>query len=378
MRIALVHDYLNQYGGAERVLEALALMFPEAPIYTLLYDEASTFGRFRGRVKGTSFLDYPFVSRRHRLFIPLLPLAASSLRIPDEYDLIISSTAGYAKGIAYGRAKHIAYCHTPLRYAWEPDYIISKFSARGGFASGGQIPNSKFNAPMRLALAPLLWYLRRWDYRAGQKPDVLLANSRFIADKIRRYYGREAEVVYPPVDTSVFYPNPAVSRNERYIAAGRMLHYKRFDLVVDAFNKLGLPLTIVGNGPELGKLRAMAKSNISFLPFESDAGALRRIYSSAQALIFPQVEDFGLVAAEALACGTPVIAYDAGGAKEIMEAGRNGILFPEQTPASLVTAVRRFETLRFDPKTVAASARRFAKEEFARSIRAAVDRVVGR
>ena len=357
MRVALVHDYLNQYGGAERVLEVLAKMFPEAPIYTLLYDEAKTYGCFRGRVRKTSFLDHPFVSRRHRLFIPLLPWAASRLRVPDEYDLIISSTAGYAKGVSYGNAKHVAYCHTPLRYAWEPDYLTAKLGT---------------NPAVRAALAPLLWYLRRWDYRAGQKPNLIVANSRFIAEKIRRVYGREAEVAHPPVDTAVFYPDASVRRGDRYLAAGRMLHYKRFDLAVSAFNKLGLPLTILGNGPELGKLRATAQPNISFLPFESDTNKLRELYSSAKALIFPQVEDFGLVAAEALACGTPVIAYDAGGAKEIVADGRNGVLFPEQTAEALIAAVHHFETLRFDPAATAASAEKFSKETFVKRMGAIV------
>lgn len=368
MKIALVHDYLNQYGGAERVLETLAEMFPQAPIYTLLYDEAKTFGRFRGRVRKTSFLDWPVVARRHRLFIPLLPLAASLLRIPDEYDLIVSSTAGYAKGVSCGNVKHVAYCHTPLRYAWEPDYLTTKLGA---------------GLLVRAALAPLLWYLRRWDYRAGQKPDALLANSRFIAEKIRHAYGREAEVVHPPVDLARFYPDPSVSRGlpgqgEHYLAAGRMLHYKRFNLVIDAFNELGLPLTVVGDGPELEKLRRAAKSNISFLPFESDTDKLRKLYSSAKAFIFPQVEDFGLVAAEALACGTPVIAYDAGGAKEIVEDGRNGILFSAQTPEALVAAVRRFGTKSFNPVAVAASAERFSKEEFVKRVRGVIDRIGSR
>lgn len=362
MKIVLVHDYLNQYGGAERVLETLAEMFPAAPIYTLLYDEAKTFGRFRGRVEQTSFLDYPLVSRRHRCFIPLFPLAASRLRVPDEYDLIISSTAGYAKGVAYSRAKHLAYCHTPLRYAWEPSYLNSQFP----------ISNFQFGRAARSALAPLLWYLRRWDYRAGQRPDVILANSRFIAEKIRRAYGREAEVVHPPVDASVFYPDPSAPKRNRYLAAGRMLHYKRFDLAVDAFNELGLPLTIAGDGPELQNLRRRAKSHIEFLPFISDTRELRRVYSSAKALIFPQVEDFGLTAAEAIACGTPVIAYDAGGAKEIVEDGENGVLFPAQTRAALAAAVRRFETLRFDPATVAASAKKFSKETFVERMDAVV------
>ena len=357
MRVALVHDYLNQWGGAEQVLQTLLEIFPEADIYTLLYDEKKTGGKFKGKIKKTSFLNFAFARNNHRIFIPLMPLAALALRIPPKYDLIISATAGFAKGVSYPKSiPHISYCHTPLRYAWEEkSYLHTLLS------------------PVSMMLStPLLAYLRRFDYKAGQKPNIILANSNFIKEKIKNYYGREAKVIYPPVDLSTFYPEPAKAKKDSYfLATGRLLHYKRFDLVIQAFKMLGLPLKIVGSGPEEMTLKKLAAGdkNIEFSPFINNPDDLRRTYSGARALIFPQVEDFGLVAAESLACGTPVIAYNAGGAKEIVT-DKSGVLFYEQTPECLALAVKKFitEEKKFKPKTVSLEAQRFSKENFMRDI----------
>ncbi len=371
MKVALVHDYLNQYGGGERVLEALMEIFPEAPIFILFYDKEKTYGRFAGRIKKTSFLDWPIVRNHHRVFIPLMPLAANFLKIAGDYDLIISCSAGFGKGISVipnskflipKLPRHISYIHTPLRYAWEPHYINLKFKNQ----------NSKLR---NLFLKPLLTYLKNWDYQAGQKPDVLIANSKFIAGKIKNYYGREAEVIYPPVDTSKFYfeaksklQNP---NYKYYLAVGRMLPYKRFDLVVDAFAKLGLPLKIVGSGPERKNLEFrswnLEARNIEFLPFAND-DELRRLYSGAKALIFPQVEDFGLVAAEAQACGCPVIAFSEGGAREIVQDGITGLFFHQQTADSLAEAVKASLKINFDREKIQKLAERFSKENFKKAI----------
>lgn len=359
MKVALVHDYLNQYGGGERVLETLMEMFPEAPVYTLFYDKEKTGGRFDGRVARTSFLDFPLARKNHRLFIPFMPLAASSLNLGDKYDLIISDTAGFAKGIRYDAAKtkHLSYIHTPLRYAWEQENYL------GAVLSKANLFVSK----------PLLNYLKKWDYRAGQKPDTLLANSKFIAGKIKNYYGRDSVVAHPPVDGEKFYREIAKGAKPLYyLAVGRLLHYKRFDLVVEAFAKLGLPLKIVGVGPEMGKLvtRAFQKKakNIEFLSFVDNEHELRQLYNGAKALIFPQVEDFGLVAAEAQACGVPVIAYAAGGATEIVEDGVSGVLFNRQTPEAIAAAVQSFESIKFSRPKIAKLARRFSKENFRQAI----------
>ena len=352
MRIALVHDYLNQYGGAERVLEACMELFPAAPVYTLFYDRKATHGRFEGRVRQTSFLDYGFVRTHHRAFIPLMPVAADLLKLEDEYDAVISLSAGYGKGIAHSsRALHISYCYTPLRYAWEHYNYFEHWPAA-----------------VKLASAPAFGYLRWWDRRAGNKPDVMLAVSGYIAHKVKHYYGRDASVIYPPVDMEAFYPDLSVKMGDYFLAAGRLIHYKKFDLVVRTFNKLGLPLVIVGTGPEGRALKALATSpKITFMPFVPDAD-LRRLYSGARALVFPQVEDFGLVAAEAHACGTPVIAFDGGGATEIVQDGTTGILFPEQSEKELEKAIGRFLCTPFDPAIIRNSAERFSKARFQEEI----------
>lgn len=363
MRVALVHDYLNQWGGAEEVLSVFLEMFPDADIYTLLYDKKRTYGRFANNIKKTSWLDLPLVRQKHRFFIPLMPLAAKFLCIPDKYDLIISSTAGFAKGISCPpNTPHLSYCHTPLRYAWESDYLN----------------HMRYGLKLKLLGKPILAYLKWWDYRAGQKPDVLLANSSFIAAKIKKYYGREAQVIHPPVDLSVFYPE-ANQRKTYFLAVGRFMHYKRFDLIIQTFQKLKLPLVLVGHGPEEAALKKMATkdAHIKFLPFAQNKDELRLIYTNARALIFPQVEDFGLVAAESIACGTPVIAFNAGGAKEIVT-DKSGVLFEEQTSTSLMNAVQQFisKEASFRPELLSAEARKFSKDLFKQNIITAVDKLL--
>lgn len=356
MRVALVHDYLNQYGGAERVLETLAEIFPEAPIYTLFYDKEKTHGRFDGRVKETSFLNSSWlmnlVRRNHRPFIPLMPIATAQLNLRDEYDLVLSCTAGFAKGIRYnGHTFHIAYCHTPLRYAWENNRYFD------------------WNPFLALASAPAFWYLRNWDFYAAKKPHLMLANSGYIAKKIKDYYCREAQVLHPPVDLKVFYRDRKIKKDGYFLAVGRMLHYKRFDLVIQVFNRINLPLIVAGDGPELPRLKNLAKSSkIHFLPFVSDENELRYLYNGAEAVIFPQTEDFGLVAAEAQACGTPVIAYAEGGAKEIVEDKKTGILFQHQNPDDLIFAVKKFLLSSFDENYIRESAKKFSKTKFKSSI----------
>ena len=334
------------------MLETFMEMFPDSPIYTLLHDPEKTLHKFDGRVKKTSFLDIPLVRRRHRPFIPLMPVATELLNVDKEYNVILSSSASFAKGVRQENGLHICYCHTPLRYAWEPDYLNTLFSDR----------KKKLGAP-------LLALLRIWDKRAAQRPNIMIANSEFIADKIKRYYNRTARVIYPPVDLEKFHPDKKPRARKYFLAIGRMLHYKRFDLIIQTFNELGFPLKVVGGGPELEKLKAMARSpHIEFLPFTESDEELRTLYSGAKALIFPQVEDFGLVAAEATACGTPVIAYNDGGAKEIVIPKKNGLFFNAQTPEALITAVAEFQKLRFSPTSVAKTAQRFSKKHFKKEI----------
>lgn len=349
MKIAILHDYLNQWGGAERVTETFFEMFPEADLYTLLYDEKKLKGRFKRNLKKTSFLNFPFARNHHRLFIPLMPLASNLLKSKSEYDLVISSTAGYAKGFGVWGRCHISYCHTPLRYAWEKKYLK--------------------NLPLPLKLIskifgnPIRNYLKNWDRRAAENVDLCIANSNFIKEKIKMYYGKEAEVIYPPVDEQIFYKENAPEK-DFYLMTGRLIYYKRFDLGIQACERLKKKLKIAGRGPEEKKLQKGADPE--FVEFLGNVGdsELRALYNAAKALIFPQVEDFGLVAAEAQICGLPVIAYNEGGAKEIIEEKKTGIFFEEQTAESLLQAIQEFETVRFDRNQIAISAHRFSKQVF--------------
>ena len=357
MKVAIFHDYLNQYGGAERVLEEILAMFPEADLYTLLYDKERTLGKFEGRVTGTSFLDTDAVRRRHRAFIPLMPLAARQMNVKHDYDLVVSSSAGYAKGfgaprLATSRGEaspfHVSYCHSPLRYAWEVDYLKNLPSAP--------------HALTRTVGSAVARRLRAWDRRAADGVNVFMANSHFIADKIRSYYERGADVVHPPVDPA-FYPERTAEGNY-ILMAGRLLYYKLFGLGIAACRKLGVPLKIVGRGPEESSLRRTAAgAPVEFLGKVTD-DELRSLYSNAKALVFPQIEDFGLVAAEAQSCGTPVVAYREGGAADIVTDGTTGVLFSYQNAEALGDAVRTALNTRFDRRRIADAAKRFSKEKF--------------
>ncbi len=357
MRVAILHDYLNQFGGAERVLLAFLEMFPEADLYTLLYDEKKTAGLFKKNLKQTSFLDFNLVRKKHRFFIPLMPFAAQTMTIDNDYDLIISSSAGYAKGFGFShrygnrhRPFHISYCHSPLRYAWELSYLKN-------------LPISPWLMSHQFITRPIAAMLKNWDRRAAGEVNIFVANSDFIAQKIKNYYKREAAVVYPPIDTEIFYREPETPLKNYFLMVGRLLYYKRFDLGIRAFQNLKLPLKIIGWGPEARKLMRLAPPNVEFLNWVSDSD-LRKFYNGARALIFPQVEDFGLVAAEAQACGLPVLAFQSGGAQEIVEDGKTGLFFKEQTPEAILKAINDFEATPFDRNYISESAKRFSKEKF--------------
>jgi len=352
MKVALVHDYLNQYGGAERVLECLMEMFPDAPIYTLLYDEQKTNRRFIGKDIKTSFLDFKLAHNHHRWFIPLMPLAMRMMKINESYDLIISATAGFAKGIGHSKkTRHFCYCYTPLRYAWEPEYLISKFEIR----------NSKF---LQIISKPILNYLRKWDFKIAQKPEKMVTLSNFIAQKIKNNYRRDVEVLYPPLDIKKFFYNPEQKIENYYLAAGRLIHYKNFHIIIEAFNRLGLPLKIVGSGPELENLKKISRPNIDFLGFVQSDNEMRRIYGAAKGFIFASVEDFGLVMAEAQACGTPVIALAEGGALEIVYSDKTGVFFDKPDTNSLIQAISHFREINFNRKAISQAMNKFSGERF--------------
>ncbi|MDI6734099.1 MAG: glycosyltransferase [Patescibacteria group bacterium] len=356
MKVAILHDYLNQFGGAERVLQAILEIFPDADLYALLYDKNRTYGFFEQNIRKTSFLNYPWIKKKHRLFIPFMPIGAKFLKSKEKYDLVISSSAGYGKAININAPYHISYCHSPLRYAWEIDYLKD-------------LPFTPW--PLKEAIVkPIANWLKTWDRRASSKINIFVANSEYIAGKIKNYYGREAIVIYPPVDLDLFYPELTTNaERDYYLMAGRLLYYKGFDLGIEAFNRLKRPLKIVGRGPEMKKLISLVKTPyIQFIPFVSDDD-LRLLYSNARGFIFPQIEDFGLVAAEAQACSLPVIAYNQGGGSEIVVNKVTGLHFNEQTPQAIVQAVYEFENLKFDRRKIRQNAERFSKEGFKRKFK---------
>ncbi len=361
MKVALVHDYLVQNGGAERVLEVLTELFPTAPIYTLLYDKNLMQGRFQDKVIKTSFLQkLPFARTRHRLFPPLMPLAIEQFDLSG-YDLVISDSSSYAKGVITSpETLHICYMHTPMRYAWDD---CQKYTSDFGFPRLVKWLVPFFMNPIRI-----------WDRASSVRPDALIANSQFVADRIKKYYHRSAEVIHPPVEVSRFQSqsitsDPASSQTEPYfLMVGRLIAYKRHDIAIQAFNELGLPLKIIGRGPELERLKSMAKPNIEFLGRIDDED-LPKYYQKASGFIFPQEEDFGIVAIEALASGSPLIAYRGGDIPEHMQEGLQGVFFDEQTKESLKQAVLGFQNQSFDREAISKSVAHFDKEYFRATIK---------
>ncbi len=353
MKISIAHDYLNQFGGAERVLDSFLRIFPGSDIYTLFYDEETLGGRYKRLIKKTSFLDTAFVRKNHRYFIPFMPLAARSVAIESDNDLVILNSVGFAKGFKKSRrTKSIFYCNAMLRYAWDPETHLKDF-----------LP--KYVLPFAY---PMAWLLRKWDKYTALSADKIIANSEYTQERIKRFYGIDAEVIYPPVDDIFFSEEPAEPK-DYYFAAGRLIPYKKFDMIVEAFNELKLPLKIAGAGREEERLKKMATSSlIEFIGEVNDKKELRKLYAEAKGYIFPQIEDFGLVAAESLACGTPVIGFNAAGAKEMITDGMNGVLFDKQTPASLAEAVRRFEKLDFNRNEIKKSAEKFSENNFGRAM----------
>lgn len=360
MRIALVHDYLNQFGGAERVLEAFCEIFPDAPIYTLVYDSKKMHGVFSDRKIRTSFLQkIPFVKSHHRIFPFLMPIAIEQFDLSD-YDIVLSDTTSFAKGvITRPETLHICYCHTPLRYAWDDSHkYIEEFG----------LPKI-----IKRFIPFFMNYIRLWDREAALRVDKFICNSNFVAKRIKKYYSRDAEVIYPPVDVRNFLPSPNKSWGSYFLMAGRLLAYKRFDIAIRAFNKIGKPLKIIGEGPEGKKLKKISNKNIEFLG-EISGEKLKNYYQNCLALIFPQEEDFGIVPLEAMACGKPIIAYRGGGALESIQDGETGIFFNEQTVDSLIGAINRFHPEKFDAQTIRAHAMKFDKEKFKKKIKDFVEK----
>jgi len=351
LKVAIVCSWLNQYGGAERVLEVVHGMYPEAPIYTSIYWPEALPECYRSWDIRPSFLNrWPLVKRHHQPFLPFYPFAFEYLDLRG-YDLVISVTSAFAHGIITPpETLHICYCLTPTRFLW--DY--ANYVQREGLG------------PLARRVLPLvITGLRLWDQQAARRVDHFVAISRAVQARIRKHYRRESEVIYPPVNVQGF--ELSQDRGGYFLSLGRLVPYKRVDLVVGAFNQLGLPLHIVGDGRDRPALEAMAKPNISFLGRLSEA-KLREEYAHCRAFVFPGEEDFGSTPVEAQAAGRPVIAYAGGGALDTVVEGRTGIFFREKTPESLAEAVSRFERQRFDPEAIRRNALRFNAERFKKQL----------
>lgn len=361
MNLALVFSWLNQYGGAERVLEVLHDMYPAAPIFTSIYRPAALPERYRSWDIRPSFLNrLPLIKRRHQPFLPLYPLAFESFDLRG-YDVVLSLTSAFGHGvITPAETRHICYCLTPARFLWNYHAYIEREGV-------GRLT--------QWALRPFLKALRQWDRLAADRVDEFVAISRTVQARIRKTYRREARIIYPPVETSL--ATGRAEPEDYYLIVSRLIPYKRIDLAVQAFNRLGLPLRIIGDGRDRAALQAMARPNIQFLGYVSDDGQVRQQMAHCRAFIFPGEEDFGIAPLEAMAAGRPVIAYAAGGALDTLDEGRTGVFFRQPTPEALMQAVRELEALSFDGEAIRRHAQTFGVARFQREIGELIEGVIG-
>lgn len=350
MHLALVHDWLNQRGGAEDVLETLVAMFPGAPVYTSIYWRDGMLEAYRAWDIRVTWMDrLPGIYSHHQPYLPFYPLAFSGLDL-SSYPLVLSNKSGFCHGVRTGRAVHVCYCLTPTRFVWD-------FK---GYAARESLPGA-----LRRALRPLIAVLRRWDWRAAQRVTHFIAISRQVQARISRFYGRDSVIIYPPVDTTRFRPAP--THDDYYLIVSRLVPYRRIDLAVQAFNRLRLPLVIAGDGRDRPRLEEMAGPTVTFLGRVSDE-ALPDLFARCRAYVLPGVEDFGIAPVQAQAAGRPVIAFGAGGALDTVISGRTGAFFYEPMPEALAEAVRSFAPEDVDPQECIRNAARFDRRIFQEQI----------
>lgn len=348
LKVAIVAEELTQLGGAERVLDALLEIFPKAPIYTLVWNKEKTQHRYDKFDVRPSFIQkMPFAIKKYKWYLPLMPLAVESFNLKD-FDLIISSSSALIKGVKTHKNQiHICYCHTPTRYLW------------------GETEEYFKTAPIPAIAKPLMplvvWFLRRWDIKASARPDFYIANARNIQAKIKKYYSRDSNVIYPPVETDNFKINPKLG--DYYLSLARLEPYKKADLIIEAFKNLDKKLIIVGTGTQKAELEKIAGPNITFAGRVSDKD-LNKYYGECFAFIHPQEEDFGITVLEAAASGRPVIAYKKGGALETIIEGQTGEFFYPQTVEALKNTLGKFNPQKYDPQKIRAHAMKFSKNVF--------------
>lgn len=345
-KIAIVCDWLTTQGGAEKVILGLHKLFPHAPIYTSLY-APENFSEFKHVEVNSSYLQkLPLLNKKHHLLLNFMPGAFESFNLND-FDIVISSSHSCAKGVLLKpQTLHVCYCHSPMRYAWDNHKkYIREYST---------------NILIKKTAELLIHKIRLWDRLSADRVDHFIANSNYIGQRIKKFYKRKSVTIYPFINPKEFYQQ---NRSPFFLAVGRLTSYKKFDLIVDAFNKNGLPIKIAGTGGMENALKSNAKKNIEFLGYVSDQ-ELRELYSKSQALIFPQKEDFGIIPLEAMASGCPVIAYGKGGALETIIHGKTGVHFDEQTVESLNEAIINFQSTQFAPETIVNHAEKFSIERF--------------
>jgi len=347
MKVAIVHDYLSQDGGAEKVLKALHEVWPEAPIFVLFHDQEKINYLQNADIRETWMKHLPFVKKYFQWFLPLMPIATEQHRL-ENFDVVISSSSVFAKGVITSPSTiHISYCHTPPRFLWGD--------------GNNYLSDLKTGRFIKFALPAINHHLRIWDKLSTDRVDFFIANSKTVQNRIKKYYRRDSEVIFPPVETERFEIH---QKNGGYfVTGGRLVPYKRIDLAIKVFNRLGLPLKIFGIGPEYKYLKKIAKNNIQFYGRITEREKTQLI-GHALAFIHPQKEDFGITPIEAMAAGRPVIAFDQGGAKETVIDQETGVLFKEQTWESLFEAVLNFNPNDFDSKKIKQHAEKFAANNF--------------
>ncbi len=358
MKIALVHDWLNQIGGAEDVLDTLVSIYPESPIFTSIFAPDLMPGHYRNWDIRTLWIDrLPSIHRRHQPFLPLYPLAWHQTDL-SEFDLVLSNKSGFCHGLQFGASTlHICYCLTPTRYVWQLDNYLA---------------SERLSRPIQLLLRPLAARLRSWDYAAAQRVTHFIAISSEVKRRISAYYGRQSCIIFPPVDTSRFQPLPLTEVEDYFLVVSRLIPYKRIDLAIKAATELGLPLKVAGTGRDLQRLQAMAGDKVEFLGFVPDE-KLPELMAKCRALLFPGLEDFGITSVQAQSAGRPVIAYEGGGALDTVIPGVTGEHFSDLTVESLQSALQAFDDSSYDPATIRQHAMKFDKRVFSNQISSFVE-----
>ena len=356
MRVAIVHYWLIKMRGGEKVLENLCKIYPNADIYTHVYNKNKISTIINNHTIKTTFIHYlPFSSKFYKLYLPLMPLALKLLNL-KKYDLIISSESGPSKGfIKSSNALHVCYCHSPMRYLYDmkEEYLRN------------------YNFFYKKVINLIFLFMKKWDIDSSKKIDLIIANSNFVANRIKKYWKKDSQVIYPSINIDEFFISN--EKKDYYLVLSELNEYKRIDIAIDAFNKLNKPLYIIGDGPLLNKFKNMSNTNITFL--SNIDNRQKSIYlSKSKALVFPGIEDFGIVPLESMASGTPVIAYKKGGVLDYLEDGLNGIFFNKQSSKSLINSIKKFEKEKnaFDPNKIRKSVLNFTFDNFSSNFNNAI------